>query len=324
MPEIFDKLKGNGIIIPLLAFTISMVLRKLGWLLGPFMVILCGIWLFIHCIRPGIKIVIYTRKTESRWLLTDVLLYSFCFGLILFQQQYWIHGPGLTKLAGLIFIIGIIHKNYAASDQSKIQWLQLMPTFPRLYFAALIGILLFTGIFLSPKDFHNFYRVSTYEEFLRSQYPRISMEKADELLTEYNEQDSILSIKALKLADTAKQKEKEKDFKSALRYYNLAIDMDPFNPILYYQRGRFKISRLELNEDLANSAIIDFSESARMRPLHAESYFQRGVIYAYLDKKIEVCEDMQRAYELDPGMAVLPFVKKCCPEDSSRFMPLHP
>jgi len=324
MPQKVEKRKSAAIMLPLLGFTVSLVFRKLGWPFGPALVIMSGIWLCIYCLWAGIRINMSFQKSNRLWVFSDVLLYGVCFVLILFQQQYWVHGPGLSKIAALIFIGGILHKRFGSGLNNTIIWQNSMTVFARNYFTILLSVLLITGIFLNPKMFHNFYRVTTYEEFLRSRYPRISMEEAGELLATYNSIDVKLERDAQNLADTARVKEKQKDYKSALRFYNLAIDINPFDPSLYYQRGRFKISKLELNEDLAISAIIDFSESARMRPSHAESYFQRGVIYSYLDKKEKACEDMHSAYGLDSTIDVLPFIKKCCPQDSSRFIPLHP
>ena len=192
MPQKVEKRKSAAIMLPLLGFTVSLVFRKLGWPFGPALVIMSGIWLCIYCLWAGIRINRSSCKSEHLWVFSDVLLYGVCFALILFQQQYWVHGPGLSKIAAVIFIAGIVHKYFDTGPNSKNHWQNRMTVFARTYFTILISLLLITGIFFNPKSFHNFYRVTTYEEFVRSRYPRISMEEAVELLTTYNLSDAKL------------------------------------------------------------------------------------------------------------------------------------
>ena len=208
----------------------------------------------------------------------------------------------------------------SAFNLTKAAW----PDWIRIYFISFLLFLVITGLFLNARQFHNFYRMSTYEEYLRGRYPKLSIEEADALLSKYHEVSDRSSKKAQDLFEKALQYEKEKNYVLALRYFNLSIDQDPLNPEVYFQRGRMKINRLELNKDLAYSSIIDFTESIRFRPDHGASYFNRGIIFSYLDKKEPACADMTEAFRINPKFDVMPFVKKCCPKDSASFVPLHP
>ncbi len=311
--------------VPLLIFTLSLVFRKIGWSFAPGLILLTGIWITVSCLMYGWIRIRFERHSTGRWIFPEEILLGICFALIMFKQQYWLHGPGMSRIAGILFISGYLYKVISERFPSQIITMKkvLWPAWLRYYFIALVFFLLISGIFFNPRQFHNFFRMSTYEEYLRGQFPELSIEDADKLLLAHIDRSDASKSEAVRLSVLAKNSEMERDYIKALRFYNLSIDKDPENAEVYFQRGRFKISRLELNKGLAWSAVIDFTESIRLRPEHAASYYQRGAIYSYLDKKDSTCQDMHIAFRLNPELDVLHFVKRCCPEDSGSFIPQH-
>jgi tetratricopeptide (TPR) repeat protein len=311
------------LLVPLLTLSFGLIGRKTGLSFGSGLILFSGIWISASCFLSGSK---RLKKVPGAFTLPEEFLFGTCLALNMFQQQYWLHGPMISLVAAILFafaMLGSIFQNRILSF--GIVWTKgLWPTPIRIYFTLLLIFLFSTGVILNPKQFHNFFRYSTYEEYLRSQYSYLKTEEANKLLRKYNDGSENSRIEATKLFEQAKTFDKQKDLKNALRMYNLSIDKFPFSSELYLQRGKFKISKLELNKGLAYSAIIDFSESIRLGQDKAGAYFQRGVIYSYLDEKEHACEDMHEAYKLDSSLNVIPFIKKCCPEDSTAFIPFNP
>ncbi len=316
-----ERRKNLFVFLPLLAFSLGLALRKLGLPFGSGLILLSGIWLTFSCFLTGFK----RTRTEfqgSKSIRVPVELpLGLCLFLLLFRQQYWLYGPALTWISASIFLIIILYRLLRADNYfrrvtiSRSSW----PIWISAYFYLILGLLIITGISMNPRVFHNFFRSSTYEEYLRRQYPTITIEEANSLIEKYRDKSEAAIVKSDSLFQMALRSESEKKIDDALKKFNRAIDLNPDYAEAYFHRGYFKLHFLELNNDLAFSAMIDFSESIRLRPGHALSYYQRGVTLAYLDKKKRVCEDMHKAYSLDSSLDVDPFIRKYCIADSTRF-----
>ncbi len=318
---------GNkyAILVPLLLFASGLIIRKMGWPFAAAILVIGGIWVTASSMFSGVKIIRANSKVSGTWILPEEILLGTCLALILFQQQYWIYGPQLSWISALLFfciagnrVLSMRNKLYLSRIR-KAGWAHWLTN----SFFALLGFLLFTGLFMNPRTLHNFYRASTYEEFLRSRYPGLSIEAADVLIDRYRDNSEAAKQKAHEYFILARNVDKEKKYEIALKLYNQSIDLDPGNADAYFYRGYLKIHRLELNSDLAFSAVIDFTEAIRLRPDHADSYFQRGATLGYLDKKTRVCEDMHAAFRLDSTLDISFFVKKFCPADSSGTPQFH-
>lgn len=316
-----ERRKNFFLFLPLLVFSIGLILRKAGATFGPGLILVSGLWLSFSCFLTGIKRIKSIERGYGRLPVPVEMLLGLCLLLILFQQQYWFHGPAFSWISALIFLVVLLYR--MLNGEKYIQAIIILRSSWPLWISAslysLICFLLITGIAMNPRQFHNFYRSTTYEEYLRRQYPTLSTENANHLIDKYRDRSATALAKSDSFYELARRSESEKKNQDALRQYNLAIDLNPDNADAYFHRGFFKLHHLELNNGLAFSALADFSESIRLRPDHALSYFQRGVTLAYLDKKKRVCEDMHRAYSLDSTLDIELYIRKYCPADSAGF-----
>ncbi|MBP6334754.1 MAG: hypothetical protein KA444_04715 [Bacteroidia bacterium] len=306
--------KSTAILVPLLVFIAGIFMRKVNWPLASVIIVVGGLWLTFACLYSGIKIILNDRKENRTRRIPDEILLGMCIGLLLFQQQYWLHGPELSRISAILFLILIYFSFLKVRSKTESKFIKSNSLHSGVFFllSIVISVLLITGLFLNPRQFHNFYRQSTYEEFLRSRFPQVSIPEATALLGLYSDHSRESQEKSNEFYSMALKMVSEKKFENALRLYNLSIDKNPNNADAYFHRGYLKLYHLELNKGIANSAVIDFSESIRLRPTHADSYFQRGVSLGYLDAKKRVCVDMRIAHKLDSTLDVEPFMKKFC------------
>lgn len=318
--------KNTLLIIPLLLLVFGLTVRKLGWPFGSGLIVISAIWLALSSVFSGIRQLIANKKLKTHWIFAEEFLFALCILIVFFQQQYWFFSKALAWLAVLLILqILFLHRIKKLSNTygkyiSKALW----PAWLRLSFVILLTFLVLAGIVLNPRQFHNFFRMSTYEEYLRNQAQGLETSKANYLIAKYRDRSADAKIKSEYFYQLARKYDAEKKYSLALRNYNLAIDIYPDNAEAYFQRGVLKLYRLELNNDIAFSSANDFSESIRLRPSHAKSYFLRGVALGYLDRKKLVCEDMHQAYRLDSSLDVKPYINKYCPTDSTGLVPLHP
>jgi tetratricopeptide (TPR) repeat protein len=86
-----------------------------------------------------------------------------------------------------------------------------------------------------------------------------------------------------------------KAFDAALRDYDLAVGLDPANPLLYLKRGDV---RLALNE--YDRAITDYNEAIRLDPKPALAFCARGTAWVLKKDHDRAIEDLSEAIWLDP------------------------
>ncbi len=122
----------------------------------------------------------------------------------------------------------------------------------------------------------------------------------------------------------------EKDYTSALAYFDLAITENPSNPALYYDRAQAYVGLgkadafadfdkiIELNPDYdlgyfylqrglasysfgdINQSIRDFEKAIQYRPDDPDIYYWRGTAYFSNNNYLRAIEDFSKAIELDP------------------------
>ena len=134
------------------------------------------------------------------------------------------------------------------------------------------------------------------------------------MVEKYAPVDSASRLKSCRWFELAQHFDSIDDIQRSLKYYNGAIDLSPNDPELYFHRGLFKLVKMDLNDDVAWSAIKDFDRAIRLNSGYAAAYFERGVALSYVVVKDRACEDMKAAVALDSSF--LPpaqvYFQKCC------------
>ena len=303
-------MKRNGACAILLLFIISMIARKAGIGLSSLLLI-CTIILLCYVIV--FKFYFFNRL----YIKLPVLLFTIYALLLL---QYWI--PLLTINIGIfknvsvnlfLLVVWIIFSIISLKNISDNRlWLSLW---------LLLSFIFTTSAFLNPREFHNLYRSSTYEEYIRQKYTEPQGLIADYFIDKYKKVNIEKSEKLLHLAieaDSIHANEK------AMVYFNRCIDNNPDNAIAYHKRGYFKLTRLEINEDVAYSAIKDFSRAIRLNPEFTDAYFHRGVAYGYLKNRGRSIIDMKKVWTLDSTLSENEFQKKYGSSKKSFSIPFYP
>ena len=75
--------------------------------------------------------------------------------------------------------------------------------------------------------------------------------------------------------------------------YNKTLQLDPNFSYAYYNRGNFKLKMKEID-----AAIFDYNLSINHNSRLAEPYFNRGLVYLYLEDRINGCADIGKAGEM--------------------------
>ncbi len=173
----------------------------------------------------------------------------------------------------------------------------------------IISFLLTSSAFMTPRNYHNFYRASYYEDYMRRHYTEVEMGIADMYIDKYKEPQKEI---AHDLYIKAKEAQKIKDNDLALELYNAAIDKFPDDEQMYYDRGYFKLSRLELSSDVALGAVKDFDRAIKLNPTFSQAYLSRALALSYLGKHLRACYDYTLAKNLNPKLNVEEGLKKNC------------
>lgn len=136
------------------------------------------------------------------------------------------------------------------------------------------------------------------------------------------------------------QKQREGNFRAALKSYDKAIQQDPDNAEAYYHRGNVRYDlkdykgtiedcsqALGLNPSLINAyfniaiskyhlkkyneALKDFNQSLYLKPDDSEAYYWRGMTYFRLNDRDKACKDWSMAKDLGNGY-VNQYLSKYC------------
>ncbi len=231
------------------------------------------------------------------------IIYAICSISILYRLQYWENWEHWITVAGVLFLLVSIITIFAIGllirhpDRKNRVVLFLNAHVSWIYF-----LLIFTPVALSnPRTFHNFFNATTYEEYVRIRYPR---EEGTALLERYKPS----GVHSLKRADeyysSAVSAEKNEEYAESLCFYNKSIDLNPDNPIAIYNRGRLKLTKLEINKEMALSAYDDFTRAIELDSNMALAYYHRAVVHNFLNKKnrLPAHNDLLKARDLDTSL----------------------
>jgi tetratricopeptide (TPR) repeat protein len=184
-----------------------------------------------------------------------------------------------------------------------------------------LGFIFVTKAFLNERLFHNFYRYSYYEEYIRSKYSEQEGLIADIYIDRnkcIEEEKSKLIFQKAKEADSLNQIDR------ALRLYNYSIDLNPDDAQAYHRRGFFKLNKLELDKDIAYSAIKDFNRAIRLKPDLTMAYFHRFLATGYLNLKRRSYLDRLKVWNTDSMLSKEAFQSKYGMLKDSFSIPFHP
>lgn len=317
-----QSMNTKGLIALFILFLTGMLLRKSGINPGSIVVISSGLLLSAFLLYIGILSSYSASRTSHRTRLAAELFLGCSFLVLLCRLQYWLNDNAVSSIALLILVVytfSLIRRNADSKSGNR-----LLPFSGGhvLHFLLLctcwFGIL--SSLLLNPRQFHNFYRYSTYEEYTRSIYPEQGQEEANVLIERNKSRGPNALNNAKVLFKEAIQCEDRKDIDQALRKYNLAIDLDPSNAEYYFRRGFLKLMKLDIDNEMAWNAVVDFDRAVQLDPNQAQYWYNRGVALSYLDKKPRACADMQKAWSLDSSLDIKAFVEKCCPDSGRSFL----
>jgi tetratricopeptide (TPR) repeat protein len=171
----------------------------------------------------------------------------------------------------------------------------------------LLIIIFISAAIFNDREFHNIYRYSRYEEFIRSKYPSHLGVLADFHIDRHKDTDHEKSNSFFEKAESMRLKnENEK----ALRNYNICIDYDPDKAEYIYQRGVFKLTRLEIDRDMAYSAIKDFDRALRLNPQYTFAHFHKSIALGYLHKYAPALIHARQVWNADSTLNEKSFSEK--------------
>lgn len=276
-------------------FLVGLILKKAGIGLSILLTFPATILLGIELIRSSVS-----KNHNNKLQITLSTLFSIFFLIVLAQLQYWI--PPLRN--ALVFWFAWIIFSVVYFIRGKYGWSQIT-------LWIIISVLLSSAAFMSPRQYHNFYKASYYEDYIRRKYTELHSDVADLYIDRYKDK-SPDRIKANELFQQAKIAQKEKDNDKALKLYNQSLDLNPDEAIVYHARGYFKLTRLELNSDVAYNAVKDFNRAIKLDPGFADAYFHRALAISYVGRHWRACNDYSKAKELNPKLNVEDGLKKNC------------
>jgi tetratricopeptide (TPR) repeat protein len=279
-------------------FIIALIMRKTGLVGSSVLLYSVVILLSYHLL-----------KESSNQVRVNVLLVIFLI-ISLFFLQSWIPSGRLGVIVLISWIV-FISLSFKIIIGSRF----------RISFCILISFVLITAALFNVRSFHNFYRSTYYEEYIRSKYTEQEGILADLYIDKHKNIEKHTSELVLKMAFEADSFNKND---LALKLYNQAIDLDPDNANAYHRRGFLKLTKLELDIDMAYSAIKDFDRAIHLQEDFTLAYFHRYLAEDYLDLKGRAFLDRKKVWEADSLLSETDFLKKYGISKTSFSKPFYP
>jgi tetratricopeptide (TPR) repeat protein len=283
-----------------LFFLFAIILKKTGFGLSSLILTVATLSLCLHNL--------FRKDFHISFLNRIQLLLIVLFSFALIQYLFPIELVAIPFLVLWIIFSLISIKAIRKNIFGLLQW-------------SICGLIILSAVIFNPREFHNFYRSSKYEEYIRSQYPANQGIVADYFIDKYKKPDKESADKYLQSAinfDTSDDKE------HALEMFNKSIDANPDNAEATYKRGLFKLTRLDLDAEIAYSAIKDFDRALRLDSTITMAHFHRGLAYGYIGNKGRSFVDMKKVWYADSTLTDEQFLKKYGSSKKSFSVPFHP
>ncbi len=107
------------------------------------------------------------------------------------------------------------------------------------------------------------------------------------------------SLNVLQLIEKAKLAYETENYEMAQVYLDEALLQSPDVPEVHFWRG--KVATKDLNDEVVETAIGDFTQAIELKPDYWEAYFERGKVYLYFERLNEAEEDFKKVTQLNPS-----------------------
>ena len=107
------------------------------------------------------------------------------------------------------------------------------------------------------------------------------------------------SLDVLQLIEKAKLAYQSENYEMAQVYLDEALLQSPDVPEVYFWRG--KVATTDLNDEVIETAIGDFTQAIELKPDYWEAFFERGKVYLYFERFDEAEEDFKKVTQLNPS-----------------------
>lgn len=88
-----------------------------------------------------------------------------------------------------------------------------------------------------------------------------------------------------------------RDFKKSLYYQSKAVDTEPKNPQIYFNRGLLLGKYMFKDRE----AISDYTKAISLEPKYVRAYLNRGLAYYFLHEYEKAISDFNTIVEINPG-----------------------
>ncbi|SNZ07829.1 Tetratricopeptide repeat-containing protein [Persephonella hydrogeniphila] len=107
------------------------------------------------------------------------------------------------------------------------------------------------------------------------------------------------SLEVLQLIEKAKLAFESENYEMAQVHLDEALLQSPDVPEVYFWRG--KVATTDLNDEIIETAIGDFTQAIELKPDYWEAYFERGKVFLYFGRFEEAEEDFKKVIQLNPS-----------------------
>lgn len=239
------------------------------------------------------------------------IIYALCCIAILYRLEYWDGWEHWVFTTGILFLVISLlmiysYYNYFKRMKQKENTGKILLThLSWIYFLVLMPPV----ALMNPRTFHNLFNGTTYEEYVRTAY---SPEEGNALLERYKPGDESAAKCAKEFSESAAKHLTTGDYAEALADYNRSIDLNPDDAMTVYNRGKLKLTKLDIDKTMAQSAYDDFTRAIGLDSNLAAAWYHRGVAYHYLHDKdrLPVRTDLMKARSLDTSLSHDDFIIK--------------